>query len=182
MALERPSLVAAWSDRFMIAADEGNVPVRVYYRDHRTGKAVTHNVPDDLARLVQFLGHKQTPENPAPGLGMTYSEVVGALYAIQQQGAVAAAFATGHDRMMARLLEAADQTALADRPESSERQEEEIIFRPEAPRAATAQGPVAPGGSGEARKPSLIVPLNNPAPADAGGSGGTGGARPEGSN
>ncbi len=185
MPLRRPSLVVTWSDRLMIAADEepeGSPTaekVRIYYRDHRGGKAITQAVPDDLVRLIEFLGHKPTPEDPAPGLGLTYSQVVGALYAIQQQGAVAATCAPGSDRLMARLLRAASETALADRPESSDEPGDPIVFRPDAPNEV---GPGA-GTQGTGEKPSMVVPLNTPSgaaeqPRRRGGAGSPG-DRPE---
>jgi len=54
--------------------------------------------------------------NPDPGLGFSYSEVVGALQALQNAGAIEAAFATERDRLAAELLAAGDQLEVEIRP------------------------------------------------------------------
>lgn len=53
-----------------------------------------------------------------PGLGMSYSEVVGALHALYDAGATQAAFATETDKLMAELVEAARTGQVLERPET----------------------------------------------------------------
>ncbi|HYE03477.1 MAG TPA: flagellar basal body P-ring protein FlgI [Phycisphaerales bacterium] len=178
LRVTKPTLVAAWSDRLMLAADSPNDPVRLYYRDYRTGGVTQQQVPDDLVKLIEFLGRTSTPENPAPGLGLTYSEVVGAVYEIHRQGAIDAPFATETDRLRAALFQAAQDTVVSDRPEGSTADPDDpssvLVFRPEAPRAEERAKP-----DGTA---SMVVPLNTGAgPGGRSGAartGGTGAAAP----
>jgi hypothetical protein len=124
LALKRPMLATAWQDRFMLK-NEGLAP-RVYYRDYRSDRVTQGPAPARLAELVLFLAHQTTPENPEPGLDLTYSEVVGAIYEIQKQGGVDAAFATERDRLMARLIEAQDTSLTQERPETDDRPIDEV--------------------------------------------------------
>lgn len=117
--LRTPLLVAAWSDRLMLAAEAGDPEPRLYYRDDRTQQVTTQMVSTDLAELVRFMAHEPTPESPNPGLNLTYSEVVGALYAIHKQGGMTAAFTTERDRLRADLLKASRASQERDRPETS---------------------------------------------------------------
>jgi hypothetical protein len=78
------------------------------------------NSPLDVRDLIKFMGHTPTPENPTPGLGLTYSEVVGAIYEIQKQGGIPGAFATEKERMIAKLASAAEASVADERPENDE--------------------------------------------------------------
>ncbi|MGD9688449.1 MAG: flagellar basal body P-ring protein FlgI [Phycisphaerales bacterium] len=119
MSLRMPMLASAWQDRFILK-NEGLTP-RVYFRDFRSEAIIQGRCPGRVRDLVRFMATRTTPENPEPGLGLTYSEVVGALYEIQKQGGIDAAFATERDRLMARLVEAQDTSLVEERPESSDR-------------------------------------------------------------
>lgn len=119
--LETPLLVTAWSNRFMLSAEEPTSDIRLYYRDIRTGRTAQRTVNRDVVELIRYLAQKPTPEDPEPGLGLTFSEVVGALYEMQKQYAFAAGFATERDKLLADLLRASERTALEDRPESDDR-------------------------------------------------------------
>lgn len=113
-----PALASAWSSRFMLAADTEEDGVRVYYRPGPNRDAmIQEGLDTSLAKLTQFFAHEPTPEDPRPGLGLSYSETVGALYAIHQDGATEAAFATERDRLLAALIEATAGADVADRPE-----------------------------------------------------------------
>lgn len=117
-ALNRPSFASAWSDRLLVTAEDTG-PVRLYYRDYRTDRVVQTDAPAELAPLIEFMAHTPTPEEPEPGLGMSFSEVVGALYSISQSKATNAAFATERDRLIAELTEAATADARKERPETT---------------------------------------------------------------
>ena len=88
------------------------------------------------AEFVAYLAHRSTPEDPDPGLNLTYSEVVGAVYEMQRQRGIAASFATETDRLRASLYEAVGGVRLAARPESSENAGDEPawVFEPNRPR------------------------------------------------
>lgn len=166
LGLSRPMLVSAWSDRFMLKSDCPTCPVRVYYQNPRTGEVKQDKTPDNLARFVEYLAHKSTPEEPAAGLDMSYSEVVGLLYEMSRQGGVTALFATEQDRLRAEIFEAAQATVLTDRPETTEgeRAEEVTVFKPTQPAAPA-------GDTGERLTPGFdkprIIPLIQPQAAPA---------------
>ncbi len=153
MSLRFPMVASAWSER-LIVKHEGSQP-RVFYRDYRSGRIVQGPAPAKVRDLVRFLAHRTTPENPDPGLDLTYSEVVGALYEIQRQGGTDAAFATERERLLARLMEAQDVAMVEERPESGDRPvrpAEEEQLKPVPKKQA---GPPAP-----MTKRSLVVPLS----------------------
>lgn len=120
--LNRPATFGVWEDRLLMASEGESGPIRLRYVDPRPGMKPLQmpKVPDDLGELVPLLAQKTTPEDPAPGLNLTYSEVVGVLYEMTRQGAVTATFATEEDRLRAEIFEASQSKELADRPETSE--------------------------------------------------------------
>lgn len=119
LELRRPLLATAWDDRLMITSDSALDPPRLRYEDYKTGRVRIEQVSPSLADLVVFMAKDPQPEDEKPGLGMSYSEVVGALYAIYDAGATPAAFATETDRLMAELVEAARTGTILDRPETA---------------------------------------------------------------
>ncbi|MCC6679140.1 MAG: flagellar basal body P-ring protein FlgI [Phycisphaerales bacterium] len=128
--LRNPLLVSAWSDRLMLTADVGESQPRLYYRDGRTQAVTTQEVSPDLRELVLFMAHEPTPESPMPGLNLTYSEVVGALYAINRAGGMTAMFTTERDRLRADLLKASRAAQERERPETAKDVPEVVIFEP----------------------------------------------------
>jgi len=119
LTLHKPLLASAWSDRLMLAADDSSSPIRMYYRDDVTRTTSTMDeVPERLPDLIKLFAHKPTPEDPRPGLGMSYSQVVGALYQIYNDRGVSAAFTTEEDRLLADLLSSAKGDKVTMRPES----------------------------------------------------------------
>jgi hypothetical protein len=102
LAVTRPVTVTAWSQRFMMKGDGAETEVEVYYRDPGASMGVTHLVDARIPELVQFLGHKTTPDKPLPGLGFSYSEVVGVLHQIWRQGYLEADFRPEQDEAWSR--------------------------------------------------------------------------------
>lgn len=151
LSVARPVLLSLWSDRFMVAADSETDDLRVYYRHPRTGQATTGRPGHTLTALIEYLAHDPSPEDPRPGLGMTYSEVVGVLFDLQRRGAIGAAFATEQDRLMAALLKAVEGGQVEERPEFEGDKPELTIYEPVKPGELPAPAP--------AREPSLVEPL-----------------------
>lgn len=149
LALPRPMLASIWSGRLMLAADSPTDDIRLYYRDSRTGRAWSGKPGNTLADLIRYMARTPTPERPDPGLGMTYSDVVGALYALQRAGAIPGAFATEEDRLLASLLKAAATPDVPERPESQTDAPALRVYEPVTPAA-----PEQPAG-----KPRLVEPL-----------------------
>ena len=130
LELNRPLYVSVWSDRLLLSAESATDPVRLYYRDYRTGRVTKQPVSTSLVELVRFMAHTPTPEEPEPGLGLTYSEVVGALHAITRSDGLAAAFATEQERLAAQIYSAAEAFVLEDRPETSDEAAPVILLDP----------------------------------------------------
>jgi hypothetical protein len=170
--INKPVLLSLWDDRFMLSATGPTDTLRVYNRDVRSGRVTQMQAPEDLAEFIQLIAHTTTPEEPKPGLGLTYSQTVGVLYAMCPRltsgtdaaqaalaSAVSATFATEEDRLRAEIYEAMQTTMLADRPESEAdalKQADEV-FKPTAPMALPSAAPVDNGDM-----KSRIVPLKKP--------------------
>lgn len=152
-----PMLVSAWSDRLMLRSDGPTDDLHIYYRDARTGKVTRQRIKPDVVRLIEFMAHDPRPEDPRPGLGLTYSEVVGALAEIQKQGGIDASFATEQERLQAALLKAAMGTSVSHRPETESSQpmgmESPMTPVPLDPTAAPSPRPTEERGS-------IVVPLS----------------------
>lgn len=142
--LRIPLLVSAWSDRLMLTADPEEAEPRLYYQDPRTRIASMQTVSPDLRELVRFMAHESTPESPSPGLNLTYSEVVGALYAINRAGGMTATFTTERDKLRADLLKASQSSQEKERPEKAGDVPEVVVFEPETPAVTPNQTPAKP--------------------------------------
>lgn len=157
--LKHPALVAAWQDRLLIDAGEGVPGVSVLYRPDPAARAATSALPGDtIQELVEYMAQRTTPEDPRPGLDLTYSQVVGALYAVTSAGATDAAFATERDRLKAGILEASTMQLRRDRPEKPGEAEAPVVFsRPagEKPSEEPFKPKIVPlGPTGTGKEPS----------------------------
>lgn len=159
--LSRPMITSAFGDRLLLSADSPGSTVRMRYTNPRTGQVMTlDRVPEDLGEFIEFMARKTGPEEPRPGLGLTYSEVVTVLYELSKQGGVQAAFATEEDRLRAEIFEAARTTMLSDRPEGeAELGPDATVFAPVAP---AGKGAGSEKGVGATEGGSRIVPLTKP--------------------
>ena len=72
LAVNVPTTVTAWSKQFMIKGDVGDEHIEVYYRPPDALQGSAFRVSPQLIELVEFLGHTTEPENPRPGLGLSY--------------------------------------------------------------------------------------------------------------
>lgn len=156
LALEKPLLASAWNNRFMLAADSPTEQIRMFYRDPRTGQTSITTVDEDLLRLIQTLAFTPTHQNDPVGLGFSYSEVVGALSAIQESKALDAGFVTEQERLTAALLAASETYTVADRPETEGQTQEEFELPPIVPTGQDV-------GRGPQERKSLVVPIERPA-------------------
>ncbi|MCC5821753.1 MAG: flagellar basal body P-ring protein FlgI [Phycisphaerales bacterium] len=157
--LTSPMIVSAWSDRLLMASDAPGDPIRLYYRDVSDRRSMTlESVPKDIEGFIRFLARRPTANDPRPGLGLSYAEIVGLLYEIQVGRGTVAAFATENDRLLAELMRSVET--------------QEIEMRPEAPGGditlVSASDPrrevVDRDRSGLIReRRSLLVPINPPA-------------------
>lgn len=155
--ITRPLFVSAWDDRLMLNADAASdEEVRVYYRDHATGKTLVGSAGAALPRFIRYLAHTTTPEAPAPGLGLSYSEVVGALHELWKADGFSGVFVAEQDRLIADLLRTVRTVSAGDRPETDDDPGEPSEFAPP-PVGTESTVPAAP-----AQPRSLVVPLKKP--------------------
>ncbi len=147
LRLQSRTQAEIWSGRLLIANDaDSSTPdsssatkvVRLLYRDWRTEKQSQGRTENNLRELIRFMAQAPTPENPEPGLSLSYSEIVGALYQMQRQQTVLAGFSTEEDRLAAGITLASTKTYIEPRPES-ETDRERIDKEREAMQAAQNQ-------------------------------------------
>jgi hypothetical protein len=113
----RPRVASAWSDRFLMSTEAGSDEVRLFFRPLEGASARTASVRGGLVEIIETMARDPKPEDLRPGLGMSYSQVVGALHAIATGGGTLAALATESDRLKAELIGAEQSRVLAERPE-----------------------------------------------------------------
>ena len=165
LEVDRPALVYAWDDRLMVVGDDDDRPLRVRYQDWRAGSTAVQSEADpNVAKLIEFFAHKPTPESPAPGLSMTYSEVVGALYALTEQtGAIPADFIAEQDKLQAELLALVQTEIGTDRPELAGEGgaiEEDAAIPVETLADTPGASPTQPGAPEPAQRRSrFVVPI-----------------------
>jgi hypothetical protein len=147
--LPRPSLTSVWSGRLMVAADTPTDDIRLYYQGD-AGPGVSGKPGNSVVELIAFLAHTPSPEHPDPGLGMSYAQVVGALYALQQTGGIPAAFATEEDKLLTMLLKASQTPDIEERPETPDDRPSLRVYEPVTP---------VPKTPGPPEKPTLVEPL-----------------------
>lgn len=128
MKLERPLVVSMWSRRFMLAADSPTEQIRVYYQDARTGSTTNVKIDAEIPAFLETLARDSSEADPRPGLGMSYSEIVGVLYGLHMQGGMIGGFASERDKLRAELLDAATAGARKLRPETDADREEILVF------------------------------------------------------
>lgn len=118
LEIDTPVFVQAWSNRFMVKDFGDENELEVYYRTHPTDmQASIHRVPNRLDEFVHFLGHTTTVERPAPGLGLSYGETVGALHQIWNQRYLKADFKAEQDRILAAIARHEEESGVVERPE-----------------------------------------------------------------
>ena len=135
LAIERPLLVDAWSGRFIVQAEEGDELIEVYYRPDDGGERIIERTDPRLERFIQFLGHMATIERPVPGLGLSYSQTIGALHQIWRNGYIKADFKAEQDRVLAAILRQQQRMSPEQRPEFSDPDFDEVY-----PRTAPGEG------------------------------------------
>lgn len=151
--ISAPAFVDAWSDRLMVVSDSESEDPRLMYRAV-PGRAVRLDVAQysptyqttldrSVPDLIDFLSREWTPEQPMVGLGLTYSETVGALHEMYKAGAINAAFATERDKLLADLLASIKGQEVEVRPETPSDKAELVVFdKPElTPQKPTGERP-----------------------------------------
>jgi flagellar basal body P-ring protein FlgI len=120
--------VNIWTGQLMFRRDGPTDAVHAFYRapsrDGVPGPVLfrDHALEPTVLKVGAFLASRQERLDPTPALDLTYSDTVGAVAALIDQGAIDAGFATETDRLRARLLAAAKVKRFADRADSDNAQ------------------------------------------------------------
>lgn len=173
MAGFRPNVVGSlMGNRLMVRSSGIHDMATVYYQAPHKVTGETIDIAPTIANLVRLMGHKTTSRNPERGLDMSYSEVLGALYQLKQQGFIEADLEIRLNGL-ARTIAKAQETASV-RPEIAEVQptlsdeeyippaddQPELLSVPEAalnPGGAMNEGDDMVDGAGTS-EPDLVEP------------------------
>lgn len=139
-----PLFVSLWDDRVTFNIADGAQQLRVRLRRSDTGRAFWQDAPNIVDELIDFLSHLPTAEDPRPGLGLSYSEVVGALHALWRVGSIEGSFITEQDRLLADLIQASRGSVTPDRPERPGEEPSLPFPLPELPDIESQPGEPAP--------------------------------------
>jgi len=134
--------VDVWSGRMIIKemSDEAD-RLEIFYRPSPAAPAELYESPRRVRDLIVRLGRDRSFESPDPGLGLTYAEVLGALYELRREGTLAADFKAEQDRVQAAIAR-----ALAEAPERGMRPD---FAEPSEAPTGPAFIDVPAGGSGD---------------------------------
>jgi len=164
LTIPTPAFVSGWSDRLMLNSPRPSDTLDVYYLDHKTQDSMTTQAPADVADLVRFFAHEPTPEDPAPGLSLTYSETVGALFVLATGEALPAPMIAEQDVLAANLIHSMTEVDVRDRPETeSGMTEEEALLEAPMPDGELPSvvefGRPQTGQQAEPVKRTFVVPI-----------------------
>lgn len=120
LSVRTPVTMTTWSRRFMMKGDGGDREIEVYYRPPDAIQGSSHLVDVNVADLIRFLGHSARPDKPLPGLGFSYSQVIGVLHQIWRQGYLEADFKAEQDRVLAAIIKQQHRGLVPQRPEFSD--------------------------------------------------------------
>jgi len=162
MEVRRPMSLFAWSNRLMMKAESGDEELEVFYRSPTGRQGTILKASPTLDKLVRFFGHETSIEKPDPGLGLSYSETVGAVHELWRNGFINADFKAEQDRILAAILRRERQTEVPERPEFTGEVEDET-----APPANTGSGDIEDLGEINVNdrfiNPDKVAPAKPPA-------------------
>ncbi len=118
LEIERPLTLQAWDNNLLIKNTEDETDeLVVRYQDVEKGTTTLEQITPELSTFIMFLAHESTPEEPAPGLDLSYSRTIGALHAIWQQEYIDADFKVEQDRLLAAINKLTSETSYVPRPD-----------------------------------------------------------------
>ena len=153
LEIVRPMTLTAWSGRLMFKGDEGKRSIEVFYRASDGLSPMTDFVQPKVAEVARFLGHTTTVDRPAPGVGMSYSETIGALHEIWKKGYIKADFKAEQDRILASIVKADEDKPRDARPEYEDEEEPEEAPTAGAVRPTIAADPLKPAAGLDTQAP-----------------------------
>lgn len=117
IAIERPLTFAAWSNRLMMKADRRDDQLQVFWRPAEGATPEIKQVDAKIRDVIPFFGHLTTIESPQPGLGLSYSETIGALHQLWRARAIETDFKAEQDRILAAIIRSQKPDEVIERPE-----------------------------------------------------------------
>ncbi len=118
LSIEQPITMGAWENRLLIQdSNEHDDKIEVYYRPARGGGARILQTDKSVGEFIESLAHQPDPDDPRPGLDLTYSETVGAIHAVWNQGYLASDFKAEQDRLLAMIRRYGTLSSKTERPE-----------------------------------------------------------------
>ena len=117
LGFEKPMTLTTWSGRLLMKADSAEDDIQVFYRPREGQRAEIMLAPSELAEFVRFLGHDTTVDDPAPGLNLSYGEVIGAVHELWRKGYLPTDFKAEQDRVLAAILANETEEDYVSRPE-----------------------------------------------------------------
>lgn len=116
--IERPLTLLTWGNTLLVkeVADNADM-LEVRYKDEEMRTTIHETISPDLPTFTMFLAHQKTPEEPAPGLNLSYSRTIGALHALWRQRYLNADFKVEQDRLLAAIQRLASETTYTSRPD-----------------------------------------------------------------
>jgi flagellar basal body P-ring protein FlgI len=116
--ISRPLTLQAWDNNLLIKdADDDSGELLVRYQDTDKGTTTLQHITADLPTFTMFLAHESTPEEPAPGLDLSYSRTIGALHTIWRQKYIDADFKVEQDRLLAAIKRLTTESSFVPRPD-----------------------------------------------------------------
>ena len=109
-----PTLARIWDNHLMIRYPADNEAMKVFYQPPGLGSPRIQDVQPSVATLAYLLGHKPTDSDPQPGFGLTYGQVVDAIYQIQQQGFIVSPIEI-RPNALARMIDERQQDKTVER-------------------------------------------------------------------
>ena len=124
--ISRPLTLQTWDNNLLIkdAGDESDELI-VRYQDTEKGTTTLEHITADLPTFTMFLAHESTPEEPSPGLDLSYSRIIGAIHAIWRQEYIEADFKVEQDRLLAAINRFTTESSFVPRPDFEPETDEE---------------------------------------------------------
>ncbi len=127
VSIETPLSLQAWDNNLLVKespSDDSTLEVR--YHNVDSGQTSHHNISTSLPTFAIFLAHQSTPEEPAPGLDLSYSRTIGAIHELWRQKYLNADFKVEQDRLLAVIQRLTNDMTFTPRPDFDEDEEENL--------------------------------------------------------
>jgi len=88
LGFSRPVLARIWNNHLMLKGQGDKGKVKLFYQRSGRPQAHTEALAPNVGRLAYYLGHEPSSQRPEDGLGLSYSQVVDALYQLCEDGSI----------------------------------------------------------------------------------------------